>query len=226
MNRKHIVAVSHLPNNVTESAVICFLVAFAWETEPFLLTFEDICYLTLVPPSGHHPLAPRPHFFPAQCPFSRLTPRLWWANNCLVPAFRNFQPRHFIQAVACIGQVAILKSETRCSRWSRFTLVLGSSGGFPSLWATGLGRSGIGPEAGGGGRWAGGRRGKLRRRHRGHVRDAGELLCPARRSGALSWGQDSSSPSTLLLTFLESQGELLFTSGLPHNYFPSTLHWN
>ena len=113
-----------------------------------------------------------------------------------------------------------------------------SSVGFPSLWATGLGRSGIGPEAGGGGRlgrWAGG---KLRRRTcfppgvgRSHVRDAGEsVLCPARRSGAPSWGKIAL-PSPLLgvggWTFLESQGELLPPHfRLAQNYFPSTLHWN
>ena len=81
-----------------------------------------------------------------------------------------------------------------------------SSVGFPSLWATGLGRSGIGPEAGGGegggqegggeGGGKGGRRGgsyggglaSPRCVGRSHVRDAGEsVLCPARRSGAPSW---------------------------------------
>ena len=66
---------------------------------------------------------------------------------------------------------------------------MGSSVDFPSPWPTGLGRSGIGPEAGGGGRWAGGSYGgaACRRCDRSHVRDAGEsfLALPgAPRSGA------------------------------------------
>ena len=164
-------------------------------------------------PPAITPSAPTFSHLPfSQLPFSRqLTHRLLWGNNC----------RHNPQKIPISNLVTlsrqphvedrrgIWKSETRCSRWLEpafhgFEEVGMGSGsvGFPSLWATGLGRSGIGPEAGGGeGRWAGGGSGgKLRRWRtcfppspgvgRSHVRDAGEpvMLCPARRSGAPSWG--------------------------------------
>ena len=100
-----------------------------------------------------------------------------------------------------------------------------SSVDFPSLWATGLGRSGIGPEAGGGGgRWAGG---EVTEAVCGrHVRDAGEsLLCPARQLSCsqLEIALPSSSFTPAGWTFQESKGELLHC-WLAQNYFPSMLH--
>ena len=96
---------------------------------------------------------------------------------------------------------------------------MGSSVDFPSRWPTGLGRSGIGPEAGGGGRlgrWAGG---KLRRRCLPTLRP--EPRARRRWVGALPgaplWCSQLEGGGKIAQgwTFLESQGELLPSPLLP-----------
>ena len=99
-----------------------------------------------------------------------------------------------------------------------------SSVDFPSLWATGLGRSGIGPEAGGGG-WEVGRGGS----YGGGAAATCETQvsrCSARRASTalvLPAGDSTSSFTPAGWTFQESKGELLHC-WLAQNYFPSMLH--